>query len=235
MNNVLLLTHISGAIVGLIAGALSMILRKGSSLHRLTGNIFVIAMVLMTTSAAYLAIFHKPVRINVVAAGLTFYLVGTGWLAGRRRDGQTGVLDRIGLALAVMVGLLGVASGFEAVRSPNGMLDKFPAAGYFVFGIIALLHASKDVTMLVRGGVTGGKRIARHLWRISFAYLITAGSFYPGQARIFPKEWRETGLLHAPWVLTIAAIVFWLIRVKWTSRRSAGKLRVAPQPEYRAA
>ncbi len=65
-----------------------------------------------------------------------------------------------------------------------------------------------------RGGVAGVRRIARHLWRMSFALLFTALSFYPGQARLFPTWLRETNLLFVPSLLLVGAMVFYLIRFR---------------------
>src|ERR1700737_1212187 len=59
----------------------------------------------------------------------------------------------------------------------TGLKDGIPAAGYFVFGSVALLAAALDVGMFIRGGVSGVHRIARHLWRMCFAMLITTISF----------------------------------------------------------
>src|ERR1700754_4971441 len=88
-HSTLLLLHICCATIGLLSGFLSMALRKGSSPHRIAGNMFFVSMLLMSSSAVYMAAFLKPNMINVIAGLLTFYLVGTGWWAGKRRDGGT--------------------------------------------------------------------------------------------------------------------------------------------------
>ena len=62
--------------------------RKGSLRHVLAGKIFVASMLTMGVLAVYLAIVrHQP---NNIGGGiLTVYLIGTGWLTARRRDGET--------------------------------------------------------------------------------------------------------------------------------------------------
>jgi len=72
--------------------------------------------------------------------------------------------------------------------------------------------------MLVRGGVFGAKRIARHLWRMCMGLLFATLSFYPGQAKLFPMWLRETNLLLVPAVLLIGAMLFWLYRVSVRER-----------------
>jgi hypothetical protein len=144
---------------------------------------------------------------------LTFYLVATAWVAARRRDGQAGIFDLGALLFALAIGAAGATWGFAAASSPTGMKDRSPAAFYFVFGSIALLFAASDIRMVVRGGVFGAKRIARHLWRMSMALLFAALSFYPGQGRLSPRWLRETNLLDVPAVLLVGAMLFWLYRV----------------------
>ena len=217
----LLLVHICGAVVGLLSGYLAMLVRKGSGLHEAAGRVYVVSMLTMSGAGAWIATFVHPVRINVVAALLTFYLVATAWWTARHRDGRTGRFDVAALLWISAVALLGIVSGFQAASSPTRVLDKVPAVGYFIFGSVALLHAVSDVRMLVRGGVTGGRRIARHLWRMCFALLIATFSLYPGQAKLFSREIRATNLLMVPHVLLIGAVLFSLVRVRRRRRAAA--------------
>jgi uncharacterized membrane protein len=220
----LLLLHICAAVIGLLSGFLAMALRKGSGWHGAAGNVFFVSMLTMTSSGAYLAAFHKPNMLNLVVALLTFYLVATAWRAARRRDGGTGTFDLGALLFILAVGVAGVAFGFEAANSPKGLKDGLPAAIYFVFGSIALLCAVSDIRMMVRGGVSGARRIARHLWRMSLALLIATVSFFPGQARQLPEWLRENSLLYVPHVLVIGSMVFWIYRVKFRKRVQENKV-----------
>ena len=226
MHTTLLLLHICTATVGLLSGFMAMAFRKGSSWHGAAGTVFFVSMLLMSSSGAYIAAFLKPVAINVVAATLTFYLVSTAWRAAKNRSGTTDTFDIVALFWAIAVGSMGWAYGLEARNSPNGMKDGIPVAMYFIFGSIALLFAVADVRMLVRGGVTGARRIGRHLWRMSLALLIATLSFYPGQAKLFPREIRATNLLYVPHVLLIGMIVLWLYRIS-ARKRAARAAKVA--------
>ena len=214
----LLLLHISCATVGLLSGFMAMAFRKGSGWHGAAGTVFFVSMLGMSASGAYIAMFLRPIMINVVAALLTFYLVSTAWSAAKRREGGTSIFDKGAFLFAMGVGVAGVAFGFEATNSPKGMKDGVPAVAYFIFGSVALLCAVSDVRMLVRGGVVGAQRIARHLWRMSVALLIATLSLYPGQARLFPRSLRQTNLLSVPAVLLIGAMLIWLYRVSVRKR-----------------
>jgi uncharacterized membrane protein len=220
----LLLLHISCAAVGLLSGFMAVAFRKGSGLHGAAGNVFFVSMLTMSASAAYIAAFLKPNMMNVVAALLTFYLVSTAWRAAKRRDGGTNIFDRGALLFALAVGSAGVAFGFEAANSPTGSKDGIPAALYFIFGSVALLFAVSDVRMFVRGGVFGAQRIARHLLRMCLALLIATLSFFPGQARLFPRWLRATNFLYVPHVLLIGAMLFWLYRVSVRKRLPQNKV-----------
>jgi hypothetical protein len=227
MHTTLLLLHICSAIVGLLSGFMAMALRKGSSWHGAAGTVFFGSMLSMSASGAYIAAFLKPVAINVVAASLTFYLVATAWRAAKNRAGATGAFDVGALLFALAVGASGWAYGLEARNSPNGMKDGVPVAMYFIFGSIALLFAVSDVRMLMRGGVIGARRIGRHLWRMSLALLIATLSFYPGQAKLFPRAIRATNLLYVPHVLLLGVILLWLYRISVRKRAERKKAAVA--------
>lgn len=204
--------HICAGVIGLSSGLLSMLFRKGSSGHRLAGNIFFVSMLSMSFTGAFVSAFIKPVPINVVAGSLTFYLVVTAWIAARRREMKTNWLDVVAMLAAIAIGLRGWLYGVQATRS---------AMMYFLFGSIAMLFAAGDLRMLLRGGVSGARRIARHLWRMCFALLIALTSLYPGQAKLFPESWRQSNVLYAPLILLIVSMFYWLIRVRFSKAYKA--------------
>lgn len=213
MHTSILLVHICGAVVGLLSGFLAMFFRKGSGLHAAAGTVFFISMLCMSSSAAYVAEFMRPNKANFLVAVLTFYLVATAWVAARRRDGKPGLFDWGALLVVFADGLAGWIWGLQAAGSPRGLKDGMPAPLFFIFGSIALLFAASDVRMIVRGGGVGAKRIARHLWRMSFALLLTTLSFYPGQAKLFSAAVRKSSLVYTPHVLLIGMMIFWMVRV----------------------
>src|SRR5258707_14386923 len=86
----LLIFHICGATVGLLSGTAALIFRKGFRLHRAAGNVFFVAMLVMSASGAGIAAFLKPNMGNVFGGGVTFYLVATGWLTVLRKEGEIG-------------------------------------------------------------------------------------------------------------------------------------------------
>jgi hypothetical protein len=164
-----------------------------------------------------MATFVHPVPINVLAAVLTFYWVSTGWLAARHLDHRRGVIEILLLVVAIGAGLAGLSLGVKAASG---------AEPYTVFGSLALLSAALDVRVWVRG-VSGAHRIARHLWRMSAAFIVTTTSLFLGNPgnTLLPRFIFTTELALVPPLMLLAAMIFWLIRVL---RRRRGSRSATP-------
>ena len=182
----------------------------------MAGKVFFISMLTMSSAAAYLA-FMKNEMHNVFGGILTFYLVATAWVTARRRDGQTSIFDWSALLFAFAVGVVMVTYGFEAAKTPTRSVRGVPAGMFFLLGSVSLLAAAGDVRMLVRGGLFGAQRVARHLWRMCFGLFIATGSFFLGQQQVFPAFLRKTNVLFVPAILPLILLIFWLFRVRFTN------------------
>src|SRR4029077_246733 len=101
-------------------------------------------------------------------------------MTARRRDGETSRFDWVVLLIPLTLGTLTWMTGLKVVRSGASSQDGVPVGMTFFMGSVMLLAVAGDVLMLVRGGVFGAKRIARHLWRMCFGLFIAAGSFFLG-------------------------------------------------------
>src|SRR5215472_12450671 len=95
----LLVLHIAGGIIGLLSGTVAMIYRKGSRGHRLAGDVFVVSMLIMGACGSTLALMKHQMN-NVFGGLITFYMIATAWLSGRRRDGVS-ALDYAALLIAL--------------------------------------------------------------------------------------------------------------------------------------
>lgn len=213
----LLLLHITGGTVGLITGYAALTVRKGSRRHILLGIVFSIAMLIMATDGAFLALM-KVQPGNVFGGLLTVYMISTAWMAARRQDGKAQPLDWAALAMIVTVGIVLITFGVQAAKSANGMKYDLPAGPYFFLGSIATLSAAGDIRMIARGSLTYTQRIVRHLWRMCFGLFIAAGSVFLARAHIFPMFMRRTGML---WVLTavpFVAMLFWAVKMRMAGR-----------------
>jgi hypothetical protein len=222
---VILLFHIVAAGLGLASGYLALYSAKGAPLHRRSGLVFTVVMVAMTLSALYLAVAENvAVAVNAPAALITLYLVVTGLTAVRPAAPAVAPwLDRGGLLVALSVGFVCLAFAIEAVVLGRGR-DGMPAFPFFLFGFVGLVAAVGDVRLLRGGALRGAARLARHLWRMTFALLIAAMSFFFGQADELPEALRQPPLLAAPVVAVLVTLLYWLWRVR--IRRSLRGLRL---------
>jgi hypothetical protein len=230
----LLVLHISGGITGILSGAVAMCFRKGGRGHVVAGQVFVIAMLCMSGTGAYMAYFVKPNMGNVMGGVMTFYMVSTAWMTAKRRDGETGIFDWGALLVALAFGAVAGTFGLQAAYSPTGLKEGYPPVLYFIWGSVALLSAAGDVRMLLRGGVFfGSQRIVRHLWRMCLGLFIATGSFFLGQQKVFPASLRGLKVWFVPAFLPLLLLIFWLVRVWLTKayRKPASPLR---PPENRA-
>lgn len=217
---VVLYLHISAGSVGIVSGAAAFVVPKGTALHRLIGNFFVVSMLLMSGIGAVVAPFlPTPERASVIAGALTFYLVLSAWATVKCKPGQCGRPDYA--ALGASLGIT-AASAFYfglASQSPGGKLDGQPGAAFVMFIIIGSLASAGDVRLIWQRGVTGATRLARHLWRMTTALFIAANSLFLGQQQVFPKALRGTVWLMIPALLILGLLVYWLCHVGWGAYR----------------
>jgi len=212
--------HIIAGLLALSSGAVALYAAKGSTLHRRSGLVFVAAMLVMTTSAVVMATFLRPHRVNAIAGVLTFYLVCTGLLTVRRTVEQAHGLVT-GLMLVALAGSAYTFSlGIEALNSTAGTVAGIPPQPLFMFGVVGLVGGLLDARMLWTRSIQGVHRLARHLWRMSFAMWIAAASFFLGQAKFFPEPIRKSGLLVIPVLLVLVIMLYWLVRVLVMRRRA---------------
>ena len=218
--NLVLFLHIAGGAVGIISGAVALLARKGERLHRIAGTVFFVSMLIMATIGAAASPFLPvPSMTNVAAGTLTFYLVATGWVAIKREDGRIGRFEQGALGVALGVVAAGVIFIRMAMNSPTGTLGTTPPQAFYVFAIVGAIAAAGDLRMILRGGVSGSARIARHLWRMSAALTIASGSFFLGQQPIMPVAVQGSPWLFVPVFAPLLLMVFWLIRVRVTRWR----------------
>ena len=225
----ILAVHICGGTLGLASGAAALSFRKGSRWHVMAGKVFVVSMLTMAMGATFLAI-QKHQSGNIVGGIFTFYLILTAWWTARHTNGGASKFGWVVVLIPLAVGVLNWLAGIEKISSSGPSKDGVPAGMNLFLGLVMLLAAAGDVRMLLRGGVAGTTRIARHLWRMCFGLFIATGSFFLGPANrplrflssvglrehVFRTVLREEVLLFLA-VLPLLFLIFWLIRVRFTN------------------
>ena len=205
--------HIVAGLLALLAGGVALGAAKGAALHRKSGLVFVGAMIALTTSAFVLAFVFKPNRVNVVAALLTFYLVCTAFLTVRRKVEEMRGLTIAFALLAFAAGLRALMLGLDALGNQGSIIDQFPAQPLFLFAFVGILGSLLDARLLWAGAIQGAHRLARHLWRMTFAMWVATSSFFLGQAKVFPDPLRKVYLLMIPVLIVAVMFFYWLGRV----------------------
>ena len=213
----LLFLHIASGMVGLLSGTVAMVYRKGSRGHRAAGNVFVVAMLIMGACGSTLALMKHQTN-NVFGGLLTVYMISTAWLAGRRRDGETSIFDWGALVFGLAIGASLLTLGMLVANDQPARQAGVPLGMYFFMGTIPLLAAAGDIRMLMRGGISGTPRIARHLWRMCFGLFIASGSFFLGQQQVFPPAIRKQYILAPLAILPLVLLIYWLVRVRIRKR-----------------
>ena len=216
----MLIFHIIAGGIVLLCGVIALFANKGLNLHKCSGNVFFIAMVITSISAAYLEFQLGDVPIM---GTLSLYFTYTSWLTVKRKAKTVGKLEYGGFLLITVIALTFYKMGWDIVYNGQKLEGTLPIEGYFIFGTFAAFAAILDLILIIRGGVTGAHRIARHLWRMCIALLMALLSFLDQD--IFPETIVNAGLLWVPVVMLLLTMIYWLCRLPfyhWS------KVRVAP-------
>lgn len=205
----LLWLHIGGAGLGMVSGVAAVAAPKGQWLHRSAGHVFFVSMLVMTGVAAAVAPFLPEGRwTNTTAAVFTFYLVATAWATVRRPGGEVGRFEVAAFLLAAAIAAMGLVLALIYATTPRA--GSF--AMVFVFAAVAGLAAAFDLKVILRRGVAGAARVARHLWRMCLALAVALGSFFVGQQDVLPEAVQGSPLLFLPMLAVLGLMIFWLVR-----------------------
>jgi hypothetical protein len=231
----LLPIHIAAGGLAIVLGAVALIVKKGGTIHRRSGMLFVYAMLVMGFSASIMALRNSPTDGNLVAGLMTAYFVGTALTTVRPVSPWTRRIDAAALTVIVVVALGSIVSGVKAVNnpglSPGGVPFRTIGVMSFVLATVMSLAAAGDIRILRSGMPRGGPRLARHLWRMCFALFIAAGSFFSIRervAKILPEPFTSGQMRALPILLLFGAMFYWLWRVR--SRRALPVLDASAHP-----
>lgn len=210
------IVHLSAGAIGLVSGVAALFTRKGSDVHRLAGRVFLVAMLTTAGTGVYMGFARGQIG-NAIAGIITLYLLITGLVAVLRSEGKTGRIELAAFVFAASAAIAAFYFAIQAVQSGHAMLGGIP---YFVFASIIALAAMLDLSVVVRGGIFGKQRIARHLWRMHLGFAAAVGSFFPGQLhRLMPEllNVKPFIVLFTPPFAVLGLMFFWLAIVLLTN------------------
>jgi hypothetical protein len=229
MTDGLLSVHVAAGGLAIVLGAVALAAKKGRTIHRRAGLVFVGAMLVMGGTASLLGLRHSLSDPNVGTGLLTAYFVITSLMTVRPESPWTRRITVAALVVAVLLAVGSVAGGIDKVTTgglaPGGVPRRTIGVMSFILAAMLLLASIGDVRVLRSGSLRGAPRLKRHLWRMCFALFIAAGSFFSIRervARILPEPFTSGPMRLLPIVLLFAVMFYWL----WKLRRR-GEILIA--------
>lgn len=221
--------HVATGMIALVAGFLAIAVRKGGTWHRRGGIVFVYAMLATGVTAIGIALYEGKPAGGVVIV----YFVLTAWTAVKPLPGVGRRLDITLMVLAFALATGEYVRAFTALERPGNQIEGVPAGMMFFMATIVLLAVIGDARMIRAGGIQGTRRIARHLWRMSFALFIASGSFFLGQMKFIPEPVRIVPLLLVLGISPLVVLLYWLWRVR-LRQNLRGMMTAKPAPALEA-
>lgn len=219
-----IVTHFSAGLVALVAGTIALAVAKGGRLHKKSGIVFTVAMIVVGLLASVIYMYEGKSFIGGI---FVVYLIWTATTTVRKLPGSGRKLDIGLMILAFTMAILMYWGGVIVWNLPGHMRDGVPAGMIFFLGTISLLASIGDARMIREGGLRGARRIARHLWRMCFGLFIATGSFFLGQMKFIPEPIRIRPLMFALGLAPLVILIYWMWRVRL--RRRLTGLIVAPE------
>jgi uncharacterized membrane protein len=215
--------HIGSGTIALVSGAIAIFAPKGGRIHRATGTVFFVSMLVMAVFAAYLAVAEPGQIENLIIGIFAFYLVMTGWLTVQHTGGAIGLSEKIAFGVILLLFAPFAILSFQlAAGLPLFFKSAVPMKGpvliaMYVFTLVIAIAAVSDAKVVFAGGISGAPRIARHLWRMCLGLMMAAGSaFTNGLPRLLPGPMHVTTIFFLPQFVPLALLIFWMIRVRFT-------------------
>lgn len=215
MFELLLAPHILAGFLALGAAGVAVTATKGSSLHRRSGNVYVLSMLIVTLTTLGLV----TLRPNAFLLGIgifSFYFVFTGWRSAKQRDGRARPID---VAATLLMGVTALAMMGWGILGAGDTGTSDRSIILLVFGAIGLGTAVSDLRYWHKGPVAGKARIARHLTRMLGGSIATITAAVVVNLTFLPQLVGWLG----PTALITPLIFWWNMRLLRSHRSTERK------------
>ncbi len=210
MEATTLFVHIAAGSVAIAAGGVAVLVAKGARVHRTSGMWFVAAMIVMGVTAVGVAVQREKPGAGIGGLVAAYFVVTS--LTTVRPIGRKLDVAMLALAIALVVhAVVGVAPVLAAGKL---FIDGVPIPMILLLASVTLTGAIGDIRLLRGRQLSGAQRIARHLWRMCWAFWIATGSFFLGQMDEFPSWLQNFWVMLIPALFPLAVMAYWLWRVR---------------------
>lgn len=210
LHTLALILHIIAGSVALLTGTAIMVLRKGGKVHRRTGLVFFIALMVVSFSAFTLSVIHPNPFLFMIGA-FTLYQGLSGYRAVKVRLRKTGIWD-------VLITLFGAVNAVAMCISGQVVL--------MVFGGISTFLVISDVRLYAftfrRRPVPKLTWLGRHIGHMMGSYIATVTAFLMVN---FASSPLGMAVWFAPTVVLVPLIFVWTRQ--YTARPPASVVQVA--------
>jgi uncharacterized membrane protein len=205
-----LFVHILAGSVAIVTGGVAVFAGKGAALHRRSGMWFVIAMIVMGSTGVLISVLREKPGTGTGGLIAGYFVITA--LTTVRPLGRK--LDIAMLALALSIVLQAIVSVAPPLAAGRLFVNGVPIPMILLLATVTLSGAVGDIRLLRGRQLSGGQRIARHLWRMCWAFWIATGSFFLGQMDEFPAFLQNIWLMLIPALFPLAVMAYWLVRIR---------------------
>ena len=153
------LAHLLMGTLAVISGAGALAVAKGLRLHRLAGNLFFGAMLLLIASGLYFSV-TRSILFTIFLSVMAFYLLSSGWATVIRREGKTERFELANCLFILFAGAFALGTGLTETIRGAPLQDDVPSAAFFILAALAGLFGAYDVAVIRRGGCIGLRAIS---------------------------------------------------------------------------
>jgi hypothetical protein len=157
--------HIVSGFLALLCGGVSLVVKKGGTLHRNSGKIFFYSMLGVSSTAIFISIVKNNQFLLLIGI-FAFYLNYAGFRAVQNKSLNPSSLDWLMLAIAV-------ANSFFMVYSLNMILMIFGGIGFYA----AIQNLRTNIMLLKKKKLPELAWLKMHIGMMMGAYISTATAF----------------------------------------------------------
>lgn len=198
-----LIIHIIAGMSALVCGLIALLLRKGSSGHKLNGNIFFYSMIGVAITALFISAFKSNDFLFYIGL-FSLFMTLSGKRAIQNKTSSPGKID-------ILILILGLGTGIWMLAEPNLVLR--------VFGALSLLLALGDLSVYYKvyrqHVMPSNTWLLRHIRHMMGSYISTTTAFLVVNIQIQPAWviWLLPTFIGTP------VIIYWIRKITPQSKK----------------